>query len=124
MNNVPQPTSREILDVIIQRTISIYRWAVYTAFALIGVGFLLAITADQNIDTEMSAPLELVRQIIDLQASGYFGAGISVMILTPIVMIATGAVTFFNAGDRRYGFITLGVATILSLSIAISFVTG
>lgn len=124
MNNPLQLTSREILDVIIRRTILIYRWAVYASFVLIGSGFLITITANQRVDAEMLGPIEILRQVLNGQASGFFGAGIAVMILTPIVMIATGAATFIGAGDRRYGLITYGVATILALSIAISFVTG
>lgn len=124
MTDSTQLTSREALDILIQRTISIYRWAVYGSFAFIGLGFLIAIVEDQSVDTEMAGPTQLIRQVLDLQASGFFGIGIGVMILTPIVMIAAGAVTFLRAGDRRYAQITFAVAVILSLSIVISFVTG
>lgn len=124
MTDSTQLTSREVLDIIIQRTILIYRWAVYVSFAIIAIGFVLAIAGDQDVSAEMAMPINLLRQIFDLQASGYLGVGIGVMILTPIVMIADGAISFFRAGDRRYGLITIGVAIILSLSIAISFVTG
>lgn len=119
-----QFTSRQTLDVIVKRTIAIYRWAVVASFTIIGIGFLIAIVADQQVETEMSDPLTIASRLFDLQASGFFGAGISVMVLTPIVMIAIAAVTFFRAGDQRYGLITSAVAAILSLSIAISFVIG
>lgn len=124
MTEPNQLTSREVLNIIIRRTILIYRWAVYLSFALIGIGFAIAILASQEVDAKMAGPGELLRQMFELQASGFFGAGIGVMILTPIVMIAAGAFSFFQAGDRRYGLITIGVAAILSFSIAISFVTG
>lgn len=124
MINSTQLDNRKTLDIIIQRTIVMYRWAVIASFALIGVGFVIATGADQSVDTEMANPLALLRQIFDLQASGFFGIGIGLMILTPIVMIAVAAGTFFRAGDRRYGIITTAVALILSLSIAISFVIG
>lgn len=124
MTDSTQPNSRETLDLIIRNTILTYRWAVIVSFALIGAGFLIAIAADQNVATEMGDPLALIRQLFDLQASGFFGIGIGVMILTPIVMIAAAAIAFFRQGDRRYGLITTAVAIILSLSVAISFVIG
>lgn len=124
MTDSTQLTSRETLDIIIQRTILIYRWAVLATFAFIGIGFLITIFADQVVDTEMASPLALLRQVLDFDASGFFGIGIGLMILTPIAMIANAAVIFFNAGDRRYGIITTAVATILLLSIVVSFVIG
>lgn len=124
MTDSTQLTSRETLDIIIQRTIIIYRWAVVATFAMIGAGFLITIAADQNIDTNMATPSELLRQVFSLEASGFFGIGIGLMVLTPIVMIASAALTFFNAGDKRYGLITTSVAGILLLSIFVSFVIG
>lgn len=124
MTDSTQLTNRETLDIIIQRTILIYRWAVIASFSLIGAGFLIANVADQGVESEMASPLELVRQALNLEASGFLGLGIGVMVLTPIVMIAAAAVTFFRQNDRRYGFITVSVAAILSLSIALSFVIG
>lgn len=124
MINSPQPTSRETLDIIIQRTILIYRYAVLATFALIGVGFVITIFTDQNVDATMAAPLTLLGQAFDLEASGLFGLGIAAMIVTPIVMIANAALTFFRSGDRKYGLITTAVAAILTLSIVISFVIG
>lgn len=124
MTDSTQLTSRETLDMIIQRTILIYRWAVVATFAFIGAGFLITLFADQIIDTEMASPYELLRQIFALDASGFFGVGIGLVILTPIVMIANAAVIFFKVDDRRYGWITMAVAMILMLSIVISFVIG
>lgn len=124
MTDSTQLTSRETLDIIIQRTILIYRWAVVASFAFIGIGFLITVFGAQDIDTEMASPMTLLRQLVDFEASGYFGIGIGLMILTPIVMIANAAVIFFEADDRRYGLITTAVATILLLSIAVSFVIG
>lgn len=119
-----QLTGRESLDIIIRQTILIYRWAVYAAFGFIGGGFLIAAIADQSVDAEMALPADLLQQVFDLEASGFFGIGIGLMILTPIVMITSAAYTFLRAADRRYALITLTVAVILSLSIVISFVTG
>lgn len=124
MTDVAQPTSRETLDRIIQQTIITYRWAVLASFALIGIGFLIATIADQNVDTEMASPVALFHQVVDVQASGFFGLGIAVMVVTPIVMIGAAAFRFMASGDRRYALITMAVAIILSLSIAISFVIG
>lgn len=124
MTDSTQLTSRETLDIIIQRTILIYRWAVVASFAFIGIGFLITIFSQQDIDSKMASPVQLFRQVPDLEASGFFGIGIGLMILTPIVMIANAAVIFFGAKDRRYGFITTTVAAILMLSIVVSFVIG
>lgn len=124
MTDSTQLTSRETLDIIIQRTILIYRYAVIASFTLIGTGFVITIFADQHVDATMATPLTLVRQLFDLQASGFFGFGIGIMVLTPILMIANAAGTFFTTGDKRYGLITTGVAAILTLSIIISFVIG
>lgn len=124
MTDSTQLTSRDTLDIVIQRTITIYRWAVMASFAMLGIGFLFTIFADQEVDTNMATPAELLRQVIDLEASGFFGIGIGLMILTPIVMIASAAVTFFGAEDKRYGLITSAVAAILLLSIVVSFVIG
>lgn len=124
MTGSTQLTSRETLDVIIRHTISVYRWAVYVSFAMLGAGFLIAVIGDQNIGAEMAGPARLVRLAIDFQAAGFIGLGIGVMVLAPIVMIASAAVGFLQAGDRRYAWVTLAVAAILTLSIVISFVTG
>ena len=124
MTDSTQLTSRETLDIIIQRTIIIYRWAVIASFSMIGIGFLITLIANQNIDTNMATPARLLRQVINLEASGFFGIGIGLMVLTPIVMIASAALTFFSAGDKRYGLITTTVAVILLLSIVVSFAIG
>ena len=124
MTDSTQLTSRETLDIIIQRTILIYRWAVVASFAFIGIGFLVTLFGSKDVDTEMASPVQLLRQVLDLEASGFFGIGIGLMILTPIVMIANSAVIFFGAEDRRYGLVTSAVATILMLSIVVSFVIG
>lgn len=115
---------RPILDAIIRRAIEIYRWAVYASFAAIGIGVVLAFLNDGDVDTKMGNPGQIIRHVIDLDAAGFFGLGISIMILAPIVMIATSAVSFFRAGDQRYGLISTAVAVILSLSIVIAFVIG
>lgn len=124
MTSAQPVNGRQTLDTIIQRAILIYRWAVLLAFGLLGIGFVIALVRDQHVTTKMGHPNELMRQVLDLQASGFLGLGIAAMIVTPIVMIAAGAWTFFAAGDRRYGLITAAVAVILALSIAISFLIG
>lgn len=124
MAELSQLSSREALDTIIQRTIVIYRWAVTLTFAFVGIGFLITIFGDQNVDSVMGDPDTLFRQVMDLEASGFFGVGISIMILTPIIMIANAAYLFFRAGDKRYGLITSAVVAILLLSIVISYITG
>lgn len=124
MTDSTQLTSRETLDIITQRTVFIYRWAVIATFAFIGIGFVLTIFTDQSIDTEMGSPSLLMQQVLDLEASGFFGVGIGLMTLTPIVMIANAAAIFFGANDKRYGIVTATVAVILLLSIVISFMIG
>lgn len=124
MTDSTQLTSRETLDLVIQRTIAIYRWAVAATFGFIGVGVLIAIVSDQDVDSKMGLPATLIKEVFQLESSGFIGIGISIMVLTPIVMIATGAASFFASGDRKYGWITVSVAAILSLSIIISFVIG
>lgn len=124
MTKSPQLTSRDTLNVIVQRTIFSYRWAVIASFAMLGAGFVIALLSNQQVDSEMGSPLAIIRQLFDLEASGFFGIGIGIMILTPIVMIADASITFMKAGDRRYALITAAVAAILSLSIVIAFVIG
>lgn len=124
MTNAIHFDNRTTLDGIIQRSIQIYRWAVMAAFAFVGAGFLVALVSDETVATEMGSPQTLVRQLFDAHASGFFGIGIGIMILAPIVMIAAAAVDFFRAGDRRYALITTAVTAILTLSIALSFVIG
>lgn len=124
MTDSTQLTSRETLDVIIQRTVLIYRWAVVASFAFIGFGFALTLFTDQTIDNIMRSPSVILQQVADLHASGFFGIGIGIMILTPIVMIANAAIIFLESGDKRYGLITTAVSTILLLSIVISFLIG
>lgn len=115
---------RHTLNDIIRRAIDIYRWTVYTSFAAIGVGVVLAFFTNGDVDTKMGNPGKIISNVLDLDAAGFFGLGISIMILAPIVMIATSAITFFRAGDQRYGLISTSVAVILSLSIVIAFVIG
>lgn len=115
---------RHTLNDIIRRAIDIYRWTVYTSFAAIGVGVVLAFFTNGDVDTKMGNPGQIISKVLDLDAAGFFGLGISIMILAPIVMIATSAITFFRAEDQRYGLISTSVAVILSLSIVIAFVIG
>lgn len=124
MSAITPTESRKILDLIIHRTVQTYRWAVIATFALVGVGFAITIFSNEQVETEMGNPGEVLRNLLDGHASGFFGAGIGVMILTPVVTVAAAAATFFWAGDRRYGLITTAVAIILTLSIAFAFVTG
>lgn len=115
---------RPTLNAIIRRAIDIYRWTVYASFAVIGIGVVLAFFRNGDVDTKMGNPGTIIRNVLDLDAAGFFGLGISIMIVAPIVMIATSAATFFRAGDQRYGLISTAVAVILSLSIVIAFVIG
>lgn len=124
MNSSLQINHRESLDGIIAQTILIYRWAVIVSFAFIGAGFVIAVLSDEQVTTKMGTPAEIIDNVLNLHASGFFGVGITLMILTPIVMITAAAISFFRANDRRFGLITLSVAIILSLSIVISFVIG
>lgn len=118
--STPQSTLREIR----RRTITSYQWAVYASFAFIFAGLIVALFSDKAVETEMGAPSDLLRRMIDLHPAGFFGMGIGIMILAPIAMLIDAAVTFFRRGDRRYAMITTAVALILSFSILISFLKG
>lgn len=105
-----------------ESVIVIYRWAINASFALLAIGFLLTIFSDKTVDSKIGMPLQMLRDMADLQPSGFFGAGIGTMILAPIIMLAWAAYIFFRDGDRRYGLITTAVTGVLSLSILIAFV--
>ncbi len=122
-NSLPH-THRSTLREIRRRTIVSYQWAVYASFAFIFAGLIIALFSDQTVGTEMDAPSHVLRRMIDLHPSGFFGMGIGIMILAPIEMLIDAAVTFFRRGDKRYALITAAVALILSLSILISFLKG
>ena len=122
MINLHQPGSRSTLDRIIQQSIEIYRWAVLLAFGFIAAGFVVELVRNEQVPNEMGSPRKMIGQLVDFHAAGFFGIGIGVMILAPIVMIAAAAIRFFQSGDRRYGLISTAVAVILSLSIALSFI--
>lgn len=109
---------------IIAGTMSIYRWAVYLSFAFIGAGLVLAAFTDHEIETKLGTPIDMLRHALELDPTGFFGIGIGVMILAPIAMLGSAAVTFFRNGDRRYGTFTSVVAMVLSLSILIAFLKG
>ncbi len=118
------PTSRSTLRIVRRRTILFYQWSVYASFGFIFAGIIVALFSDKPAETEMGAPSELLSRMIDLHPSGFFGVGIGLMILAPIVMLADAAITFFRRGDKRFGVITTGVTIILSFSILISFLRG
>lgn len=124
MTDSMQHTSHTTLRTIVRRVIVTYRWAVYASFAFVFVGFLVAMLTDHPVETEMGAPSELLRNMIDLHPAGFFGVGIGIMILAPILMLADAASTFLRFGDRRYALITGTVALILAFSILLSFLIG
>lgn len=124
MSDMSVNPNRAVLDKIIGRNITIYRWAVLISFSIIAVGFVIAIIRGSDVDSSVGSPARIISQLADLEASGFLGLGIILMVLTPIVMIADAAIGFFRVGDRRYGFITSAVAAILLLSIVISYVIG
>lgn len=116
--------SRPIIKTINRRTIAIYQFAVYATFAFVFAGFAAAIFGDHVIETEMGAPTELISKLLDLNPSGFFGIGIGIMILAPVVMVADAALSFYRGGDKRFMLITCAVAVILIFSILISFIWG
>lgn len=117
------PRRIEIAPVI-DATIAIYRWAVYLSFAFLGVGFVAALFSDHPTETEIGTPRDMLRNMLDLHPAGFFGVGIGIMILAPIVMLFEAALILHRKGDRRYALFTLTVALILSLSILIAFLRG
>lgn len=119
-----QVARRISIAPVISATISIYRWAVYLSFAFLGVGFVTALFSDHPIETEIGKPQEMLRNMLDLHPAGFFGVGIGIMILAPIVMLFDAALILYRKGDRRYALFTLTVAVILSLSILIAFLKG
>lgn len=124
MTDTTAHTPHTVLRTIVQRVIATYQWAVYVSFAFIFAGFAVAIFTDHQVETEMGKPSELIRNMIDLHPSGFFGMGIGLMILAPIVMLIDAAITFMRYGDKRYAAITGTVALILAFSILISFLKG
>lgn len=117
-------TSHTTLRTIVRRVITTYQWAVYASFAFILAGFLVALFTDHAVETEMGAPSELLGNMIDLHPAGFFGMGIGIMILAPIVMLVDAARTFLRSGELRYALITGLVALILGFSILLSFLIG
>lgn len=117
-------TQHTTLRTIVRRVIAAYQWAVYASFAFIFAGFLVALFTDHDVETEMGAPSELLGNMIDLHPAGFFGMGIGIMILAPIVMLADAALTFLRSGDRRYALMTGLVTLILAFSILLSFLLG
>lgn len=124
MTDSLQHPSHSTLRAIVRRTITTYQWAVYTSFAFILAGFVVAIVTDHPVETEMGAPSELLQRMMDLHPSGFFGVGIGLMILAPIVMVTDAALTFLRHGDKRYALFTGAVALILAFSILIAFIKG
>jgi uncharacterized membrane protein len=113
-----------VLRTIVRRVILTYQAAVYASFAFVLAGFLAALFTDHPVDTKMGSPLELSRHMIELHPAGFFGVGIGIMIVAPILMLADAATTFLRFGDRRYALITGTVTLILAFSILLSFLTG
>lgn len=109
---------------VISATISIYRWAVYLSFAFLGIGFVAALFSDHPTETEIGKPHDMLQNMLDLHPAGFFGMGIGIMILAPIVMLFDAAFILYRRSDKRYALFTLIVALILSLSILIAFLKG
>ncbi len=119
-----RPASHVVLRTIIRRVILTYQLAVYASFGFVLAGFLVALFTDHPVSTEMGSPLELSRRMAELHPAGFFGVGIGIMILAPIIMLADVASTFLRFGDRRYALITATVTLILAFSILLSFLIG
>ena len=123
MTDTPRTTHISITPVL-RGAIRVYRWAVIFSFALLTVGFALTILTDHEVETEIGGPIAMLQGAADLHPAGFFGLGIGVMILAPIVMLIDAAIIFLRMGDRRYAGFTSLVALILSLSIAVAFLRG
>lgn len=124
MTDTLQTTEQSTQRIISRRTITIYQWTVYATFAFIFAGIAVSLFSDHEISTKMGSPADFLEKMLDLNPSGFFGVGIGIMILAPIVMVASAALTFYRNQDRRFALIALAVALILAFSILISFIWG
>ena len=90
------------------------------SFAMVIIGLVLALVRDEPLRTELGQIDRVADDLLGGHSNGFLGLGILIMILSPIVAVATIAANFFRIGDRRYGLIAGTVMAILLGSIAIA----
>ena len=90
------------------------------SFAIIIVGLAIAAIRDEPLAAELGRIGKVTDDLLGGHSNGFLGLGILVMILSPIVAVATIAVNFFRIGDRRYGVISSAVFVVLLVSIAVA----
>ncbi len=120
MSTDQRPLVQQQLDGIVKEILQTYRIAIYLGFAAIFVGFLIAIVSGDELSSELGNIGSIVRNLKDLEAEGFFGLGIGIILLAPIVMLLRALLGFLAIKDQRFVVFTGIVALILVASTIFS----
>ena len=115
-------TKHERSERVVEQTISVFRIGYIVSFIFIAIGLVDAFIQDVPLSSELGPPRELASDLLDLDPNGFIGAGIGIMILTPVIMTVEVAINFFREHDKRFGAITAVVAAILIVTCTLAVV--
>ena len=110
---VSQIASRE--DATIRWISGVLKLGSYSSALLMLVGVLLALVRP---GPRASYPLEdLASHLLRLDATAVMQAGITLLLLTPVIRILVAILCFAREGDYRYAWISSGVLLIVISSV-------
>jgi uncharacterized membrane protein len=93
---------------------------VFVTCVLMVAGLVVIFTSD-NVGTDLTVPLnELAGEITNFDAVVLISLGITVLLLTPIILVIVAAANFFLHKDKLYLAICLILMCILAFNIFLS----
>lgn len=104
------------MEAVTHAARTVLTWGFRISLTVVLVGLVVAIARDEPLAAEMGSPTHVWNLLLDGHSNGILGLGILVMILAPVVSIASICLSFFRIGDRRFGLFSLIVLTIMIVS--------
>lgn len=101
------------MEHITERAIRLLRGGVILSFGLIALGYLAALMTGQPMAPRLPTGTALWRLLRTGDPNGIIGAGMLVMLLTPMAMTLWLAGRFWRIGDARYAIVALVIFAML-----------
>ena len=101
---------------------AVLRWGSFMSAGLMLAGVIwLLLAADVPLQVGPPIPLDaLLGQLRDANPYAVMQAGLTLLLLTPLLRIAVAATSFWFEGERRYTLVSLVVLGIIVVSILLA----
>lgn len=100
---------------------TILAWGFRLSLAFLAAGLLIALVRREPLADQVEPIGDVLSGLSDLQAPAFIDLGIIILLLTPVVTVASLIVGFVQARDRIFSLISLFVFGALSLAIVLAF---